>query len=468
LVLSEAIVHGARSYLYHKAKRKRGLSPKDMMNRWRQICMKAKGIPNTADRVFVMALVAPEMAQYYRDGAPARAVLEEAESQVMDIPTLTDRVNRLQTIANSWNSLGDKTQAEVVLEHAFTLASQLEGVSADDRLRMLVQAAYKLNPELADKLVSRLDTRLPGEIIHPTNVTLDVERLRSRPSEINELKSTHHAQGDVLSGTARKLLRDFAAGRATVVRSSVLEDWLISAGLYQPRVSIDVTHWVVESLIRKRRLGASQQSRLGVFSSTAQLAHRLARWISMKKGGGIPEVVHDSFPGLSARIEFFRAGEAERAKRWLQNWLNENVEDYLKICDPYFSLEEFEYLMYVPLDCRVLIVTTDRRLGDNPDQVKQGLELHWRRLTSRALPDVQFLIIPSKLEERFHDRAIVTSRAGLDIGQSLNGLGKAHGKITVLLEEDAKELEKTYVDEMLNNATWFLEGIHPIVLILGT
>jgi len=178
LVLSEAIVHGARSYLYHKAKRKRGLSPKDMMNRWRQICMKAKGIPNTADRVFVMALVAPEMAQYYRDGAPARAVLEEAESQVMDIPTLTDRVNRLQTIANSWNSLGDKTQAEVVLEHAFTLASQLEGVSADDRLRMLVQAAYKLNPELADKLVSRLDTRLPGEIIHPTNVTLDVERLK--------------------------------------------------------------------------------------------------------------------------------------------------------------------------------------------------------------------------------------------------------------------------------------------------
>lgn len=469
-VLAEAYIHGARSSVYHKATKKRGLSGKYMRERWQEILTKARDIQNIADRVFVMALVVPEMAQYYRqDRSPAQALLQEAESQVMDIPTLIDRADRLETVAKSWDSLGNKTQAEVALEHALKLISQLESASADDRLGALVQAAYTVNPNFADELVSRLDTRLPGQVIHPTSVAFEVEKLRSNPSKIDELLGVRHARGTILSRTARKLLQDFAAGRGTVEPSSVLENWLVDAGLYHPRVSIDIAHWVIESLCRKR-LAISQQSRLDVFLGVAQLIHALAKWISIARGEGIPQVVHDSFPGLSARVEFFRAGEAERAKKWLRNWLSENVEGYLKICDPYFGPEELEYFKYIPSDCKILVVTTDRYLpvvGDSPDRVKGDLELHWRGLTSRALPNVQFLIVPRKLEDRFHDRAIITLHAGLDIGQSLNGLGKAHGKVTVLSEEDAKELEKAYVDEMLNNAAWFLQEVHPTVLFLG-
>jgi hypothetical protein len=470
LVLTEAHIHGARSYVYHKARKKRGLSKKQMGQRWREICTKAKSLPNIADRVFVMALIVPEMIEYHiRDRSFARSLLQQAESLVKDAPTLIDRADRLEAVADSWGLLGDKTRAKVALESAFELVSQLEGVSADTRLRMLVQAAYQVNPQFADDLVSRLDARLPSQVIHPTDAALKVEKLRSTPAKIKELQSAHHISGNVLSMAARKLLQDFAAGKGGVVHTSVLEDWLISAGLYQPRVAVDVAHWVVENLYHKR-VGTSRQSRLDIFLSVAQLAHELAKWISTARGEGIPEAVHDSFPGLSSRVEFFRAGEAERAKKWLQDWLSKNVEGFLKICDPYFGPEELEYLIYVSSDCRVLIVTTDRYLavGNNPDRVKDDLERHWREVTSLACPNVQFLIVPRQLEDRFHDRAIITLHAGLDVGQSLNGLGKSHGKITVLSEEDARELEKTYVDEMLNNATWFMEGIRPTLLFLGT
>jgi hypothetical protein len=419
--------------------------------------------------VFVMALLASEMAPYYRDDrTPVRTVLQKAETDVKNIPTLIDRADRLEEIAKSWDSVGDKTQAQFAIENAFKLASQLESATADDRLRLLVQAAYKVDPDLADDLASKLDARLPRKVISPINVALEVEKLRSNPSKISALKAVYRARGLILGMTAQKLVQDLATGRGTVFPSAVLAEWLTSAGLYHPRFSIDITHWVIESLHRQSSQ-AAPQSRLGVFLTGAQFTYELANWISTMRGEGIPEAMHDSFPGLSTKVVSFGTGDVDRAKKWVGNWLSSNVQGYLKICDPYFGPEEIEYLKYVPVDCRVLVVTTDRylKVGDKPDQIKTELELYWRELTPSALPTVQFVIIPQELEDRFHDRAIITQHCGLDIGQSLNGLGKSRGKITVLSEEDAKDLEEMYVDKILNSATWFMEGVHPTVLFLG-
>lgn len=406
---------------------------------------------------------------YHKDLSRARDLLERAESQVVDIPTLIDRADRLGVIADSWVTLGEKSHAEVILEHAFDLTRQLEGGSSDSRLRTLVQAAYRLKPELADHMVSALDARLPKGTLHPINLTLEVEKLRRMPSRVAQVQIRGQLHNDMLGSTARKLLQDFAANRASVVGRPVLEDWLTDADRCTPRTIIDVTHWVTENLYRKTS-HSSPESRYDVFTTNARLVHKLAGWISDKRGEGIPEAIHDSFPGLSTKVVVFRAGDVDRAKQWLQNWLYENVEDYLKICDPYFEVEELEYLMHVPLDCRTLIVTTDAKLnvgGGRPDWIRAELERHWRGMTSRALPHVQFLIVPKQLEDTFHDRAIITRSGGLDVGPSLNYLGKQFQKITVLSEEDARELEETYIDRMLNNATWFMEGVQPVVLWLG-
>lgn len=105
----------------------------------------------------------------------------------------------------------------------------------------------------------------------------------------------------------------------------------------------------------------------------------------------------------------------------------------------------------------------------NADQVKQELELYWKKISSQSFPRTQFVIVPQKHEDKFHDRAIVSSKIGLDIGQSLNGLGKSRGKITILSEEDAKDLEKKYIDGMLDQATWFMKyDVTPVIILLGS
>ena len=470
-ILAEANIHGARSTIYVKAKQKRGLSTKDIGNHWKEICARARSIPNITDRAYVTALVAAEMHTYYEKASRFdRELLKEAESLVTRIPTMIDRGDVLQTIAASWELLGEKTAAQVAIEQAFTLANQMKGIGAEERLKILIQAAHKLNPGFAEDLLSRLDTsRLAGQATDPVDIALEVEKLRSNPSQISPPRFAQEVYGTVWRMTARRLLKDFATGKGRTVASSTMIDWLINACSCRPEDCIEVVHWVVEN-IHRRSQRESAQSQLNVFLGAAELTYELAKWVARVKGEGVPEAIKDSYPGLSAKVVSFRAGEVDRAKQWVQNWLMDNVKDYLKICDPYFGRDELEYLTYVPPDCRVLIVTTDSTIPvtDGPSRAKEELEYYWKHnLTSRALPQVQLLIIPKKLEDRFHDRAIITTNGGLDVGPSLNGLGKSFQKITLLSEEDARELEVAYVDRMLNNATWFMEGTQPIVLFLG-
>ena len=467
LVVAQAHIHGARSHVFRRAKNKRGLNRKDIRHRWDAICERARRIPNVADRVFVMALVAREMRHYYTEQkASARRLLSDAESQVITIPTLLDRGDRLEAIAGSWDTLGDKTQAQVLLESAFAVASELETASTDERLRLLVQAAHTVSPALADELLSRIDSRLPGDVIHPAGVALRAEKLRADPSGVSKVLSLGEAPGRVLGLTARKLLVDLAADLGTVPATPVLDEWLMRATMQRPVVAMEIAHWVVECM-RRKDAGALPPSRVDQLVGAAQLTYSLADCISAGRGESIPVSVHDSFAGLSAKVQSFGPGEGVRAKTWLEGWLRENVEGYLKICDPFFDADQIEYLKHVPLGCRILVVTTDRYLGTDAATVEQDLRSCWRDLSKSALPTVQLLIVPRALEDRFHDRAIVTRGSALHIGPSLKDLGESRGNIAVLADEDARELEQSYVDEMLNNATWFLEGLKPVVVFLG-
>lgn len=473
-VLGQAIIHGARSCIFHskhyRSSRASYCTKNYMREHWREICGNAESITNVADRVFVTALIAPEIAKYYpNDLSIARNLLEKAEAEISSIPNIIDRCDRLQTIADSWNVLGQKSKAEVICDHVFELINQLEGTSADERLKLLVQAAYKVKADLADDLTSRLDSRLPAQVVHPADLNLEAEKLRKNPAKIQELQRYKLAlQGFIMDQAAQRLLDDFASGRGGSENPIVLNKWLIQAGFQQPRIGIEIIHWVVESLHRMT-LQISVKNRLSIFLDSAQFIYELARWVSVKKEEGISEQIYGSFPGLNTRFVTFRGGEVEKAKQWIENWLAENAKGYLKICDPYFGIEQFDYLRHVPADCTVFVITTDmgNLLCGEEEEIKVKVEQYWDNLTTRSLPRIQLMIIPRILNERFHDRLIVSSGSGLDIGPSVNSLGTSFQKITVLSEEDVKEQELGYLARMLDSGTWFMDGIRPVILFLG-
>lgn len=476
LVIGQAISHGARSYVFRKLERAKRKSPRnvrraDINNGWKQICEDAERIPNLADRVFVMAIVSKKMADYYdKDRRPARAFLQKASDTAALIPTLNDRVVRFELIAKTWADLGEERRAVSTLEMAFELTDDLEGRNADRKLKKLVQTAYKFSPKLADELVTKLDkSRLPDADIHPAQIALQIETLISDPFKVQETEGTRYTQGTILGASTRSLLKDLASGRGTVRETSTLEQWLLESQKHRPRVSLDVVHWVVENLHRKQTGMARYDDLVGLVY-VAELNHQLARKVSPVASVGIPDSLQSSFPGLNLEIVSFGPNEVERARKWLRSWLSKNARGYLWICDPYFGPDELDYLRYVPEDCKILVITTDAYISceQGTTQLRNNLRAVWREISSRSLPKAQFMVVPRRLEGKFHDRAIVSSRAGLNLGPSLNGLGKSRGIVTVLNEVETNELAATYFKPMLDSATWFMDhGISPTVFYLG-
>jgi len=44
-----------------------------------------------------------------------------------------------------------------------------------------------------------------------------------------------------------------------------------------------------------------------------------------------------------------RPGDRASVVEYLRNWITNSVEEYLKICDPYFGLEDLEALQWLSL-----------------------------------------------------------------------------------------------------------------------
>lgn len=469
-VFAEASVHGARCSIFQKLPpaSRRGLTFKQMAADWAGLRARAEAIPNLADRVLVIAHVAREMVHLYgKDRQISESFLKKAEARILDLPTLVDRAARLQAIAESWQALGVKSQAEVMLDKAMEVASTLEGTASDDRLRHIVQAAYEVDPSFADELASRLDTRSSLPFAHPAQVAVSAEQLRSNPSGIEHAEPASETRGKAMAAAATRLLHDFATGRGHADRTAVAK-WLMLASSQKPSVSLEVAHWGIETLHRVAQHGEASCN-VDVFLRAAVLARDLANWVATARGEGLPETVHDSFPGLGTKFVDFQAGQADRARHWLLGWLSQNARNRLKICDPYFGVEDIEYLTAVPLDCRIVVVTSDKGLDvkRGPDEVTLDLKRYWHSCTSRTLPRLQLLIVPDAYHDRFHDRAMITEGAGLSLGPSLGGLGKSRQVITILPAEEAAELETVYVDKMLSGATWFMDGVMPTVIVLG-
>jgi hypothetical protein len=351
------------------------------------------------------------------------------------------------------------------------LMQGLDERSRDERIELLVQAAYEISPDLADKILSAHFSRFPERPFGELKWALKGKELAKQPGKLGLIidgVDLRDIRSRIIGAGARKLYREAIIMNSVVPGNEVLSNWANEIMGLDESANYLAMLWITDCL--NRQVGSRDSTSItNHFIDSAELVYQLAKRISPGWREGVPEEVIDYLPGLSTRVEVFMAGEEDRAKKWVMRWLRDHSQGYLKIVDPYFGPAEIEYLGDVPRTVKVLIVTTSRPFEEyGAEDFRLALLEQWRLRGKGDLPQITLQVVPKGSDHLFHDRAIVTKNGGLDVGNSLNGLGKKAGKIVELHYEDAKDLEAKFIDEMLNDTSWYLKhDVQPLRIYLG-
>ena len=252
------------------------------------------------------------------------------------------------------------------------------------------------------------------------------------------------------------LLGSLNANRITPMHFEQTRDFVEVASTLPISRSYPILSWVIENTARRINNSPQVKTHLrNLFDATlfgAEISQRLATQSSRENNNIRPYKARRA----NQDILLFKAGEREVALKFLSNWFEDNVEEYLKICDPYFGVEDLEViklLQSVKPNCVVTILTSRQDPSRKP-QTADDFRNQWKLMSDQNPVETEILLVGTDGHGvlPIHDRWWITKGKGLRLGISYNGLGqKKDAEISLLSPEQASALEEAEIDPFLHH-----------------
>lgn len=409
---------------------------------WAELADRARRIPNLADRVFVLCVVASCLP----DGQDVRReeVLLEAAELVEGIPTDYDRIDRLELIATHWR--GSSVEAQGFLRRAMTLACSRQGPEAK-LTRRIVDLAHALDPEFGSSLASLIDDDPARSLLRfQTKERLEILGLRKRILAGESF--SEGAKLERLCEAAWQALTSLKSGRAQTLRLEALRGYIEVASKLPLSESYPIYAWVFEN-VSMRFAKADQQAStvvrgfFGACMSTATLlAALLGRALcDTPRRRSVEDLV-------AAGGMLVGPSEREDGMHALTEWLAAQPPSNLKICDPYFAPDDIGLLKLIASvspDCHVQVLSSAAGMMNMGFRaLEDRYRAAWRERSDCAPPDTDIVLVRTRPSGKapIHDRWWLTPGRGLALGASVNQFGVSKWtSLHVLGEEELVDVE---------------------------
>lgn len=422
---------------------------------WDNLLEAVRNIPNIADKALVLSMIATAMPS--KEANRRSQIVEEAKRLIDDIPADLDRIDRYIGLAEMMLDL-DAVMSKRCLKAAMEFAVRTNN---PDLLypsqRRIIDLAHRLDTSYAASLASLVDD--------------DPARVKTREGLKNRLqlldmkkKMADQTPSNLDSSTSKQnypsaawmLLGGLNADRVETIHFDFVRDYIQAASEFPLNQSYPILAWVIENATR--RIAKTPQARthlIPMFEATL-LGAELTGKIAVRSLAQLKQVKNQAIKssGSSTNI-IIRAGEREKAIQFLKEWFTQEACNYLKICDPFFGIDDLEVLQIlrsVNPHCRVFILTSKKQQDKISQPWDDAFRTHWRvRISDQDPPETEIAIVgtESSGDLPIHDRWWLINGGGIRIGTSFNSLGiTKSSEISILSPEEAKLLEKE-VDQYL-------------------
>jgi len=416
---------------------------------WDDLANQARNIPNIADSAFVLMGIAAAMPS--KESAKAILLLNEARALIPQISTLQDRCNRYESLAQFSVDI-NKQLSKDCLRQIWKETIPSDQSELPEARRRIIDFAYRLDPEFAAGLASETDND-PGRDFarEQTIKRIDTLKLREKiaAGDDNVLKLKQNTGQNV--EVARMLLASLNTKRINSVHIDFTRQFVKQASQTNLKDAYTILTWVIENAICRYSDTDQANSILRPLYEGARLSAELAFRIAARIRSVTDLGISEARTIVSNRRDLIHEGERDKALTLIKEWAS-NASKFIKITDPFFGLEELEFVKLirgVNLNIPIFILTSRRH--QQATKVQQPwddtYQSHWRiKISDSDAGEVTIVVVgkSSTGEHPIHDRWWLSEKNGLRIGTSANSLGMGKLSEVSLIEESdvASRLEE--------------------------
>ena len=423
-----------------------------------------KNIPNLSDRVFCQISIAAEIKRP-KDSELRDQILDDAEKSIDQLSSTSEKILRYEDMAEAVHQRKNSKE-KIYIEKALELIDGTDDKNSRVEKR-LIDLAHQLDSDFANSLVSSIKEGSIEEKNQKKRYQRRIEDLSLSEKVTNdkgaeEFSNIEYQEASKLCNICWECLSQLLAGSISARKPNQLKNYLKVAARLAINQSYPIYSWFLENVVQKN----NKNTAFDFFEAT-HIACKFALLNRIHSGKHIQEI-EEYFDEYSSSL-LVKEGMEEDAINFISDKLSTQNLDTIVICDPYFDKNDlrFLFLLYNSLDCEKVeftVLTSLKQIKSNSEREDFSEEFldYWKAQISSENPPYTIFTaagIKGSNDSPFHDRYILGEKAGVQIGGSINGLGKKKDMvITELSEEIVQKMNEYFNNFFSTNLKYFREN----------